>query len=176
MVKLFMNAVLHLVLLALATETLSVANAQNCGPEAHWKKCPEGVCCSQYGWCGTTDLHCQKPSPSPGKSFDVFDQTDYVDMVDVDRFKTASGARATRIVHQTIRPQITNNDGNFSSNFSTNEDDSRYNNPSCGTQGKGSCAEGLCCSKWGFCGTSDDYCGKGCQDSCSNSAPSPITQ
>ncbi|XP_075100346.1 endochitinase EP3-like [Nicotiana tabacum] len=25
------------------------------------------------------------------------------------------------------------------------------------------CAEGLCCSKWGYCGTGNDYCGKGCQ-------------
>ncbi|KAK4365996.1 hypothetical protein RND71_013876 [Anisodus tanguticus] len=24
-------------------------------------------------------------------------------------------------------------------------------------------AEGLCCSKWGYCGTGNDYCGKGCQ-------------
>ncbi|XP_058094200.1 endochitinase EP3-like [Magnolia sinica] len=25
------------------------------------------------------------------------------------------------------------------------------------------CAENLCCSRWGFCGTSDEYCGAGCQ-------------
>jgi hypothetical protein len=26
-----------------------------CGPAA---RCPNGQCCSQYGWCGTTDGHC----------------------------------------------------------------------------------------------------------------------
>ncbi|CAL5417070.1 unnamed protein product [Camellia sinensis] len=25
------------------------------------------------------------------------------------------------------------------------------------------CSEGLCCSKYGYCGTGDDYCGSGCQ-------------
>ncbi|MCD9561302.1 hypothetical protein HAX54_020335 [Datura stramonium] len=25
------------------------------------------------------------------------------------------------------------------------------------------CAEGLCCSKWGYCGTGNDYCGQGYQ-------------
>ncbi|XP_060185954.1 endochitinase PR4-like [Lycium barbarum] len=26
------------------------------------------------------------------------------------------------------------------------------------------CAKGLCCSKWGYCGNGNDYCGKGCQE------------
>ena len=25
------------------------------------------------------------------------------------------------------------------------------------------CSENECCSKWGYCGITDDYCGKGCQ-------------
>ena len=25
------------------------------------------------------------------------------------------------------------------------------------------CAADLCCSRWGYCGTGDDYCGTGCQ-------------
>ena len=34
------------------------------------------------------------------------------------------------------------------------------------------CAAGLCCSRWGYCGTGDDYCGTGCQQGPCNSAPS----
>ncbi|KAL1805300.1 hypothetical protein ACET3Z_028368 [Daucus carota] len=35
------------------------------------------------------------------------------------------------------------------------------------------CAAGLCCSKYGYCGTTSDYCGEGCQAGpCTNSAPS----
>ncbi|GLT54418.1 hypothetical protein SLA2020_276180 [Shorea laevis] len=52
----------------------------------------------------------------------------------------------------------------------------------CGSQAGGAvCANGLCCSKFGFCGTTTDYCGTGCQNQCkpagnpspSNPTPSP---
>ncbi|KAH9727276.1 Endochitinase EP3 [Citrus sinensis] len=33
------------------------------------------------------------------------------------------------------------------------------------------CAAGLCCSRWGFCGTGDDYCGTGCQQGPCNPPP-----
>ncbi|CAI9108588.1 OLC1v1008232C1 [Oldenlandia corymbosa var. corymbosa] len=31
------------------------------------------------------------------------------------------------------------------------------------------CDPGVCCSKWGYCGTNDDYCGDGCQSGPCNS-------
>lgn len=37
----------------------------------------------------------------------------------------------------------------------------------CGRQvGGATCQGGLCCSKWGWCGTTDDHCGDGCQSNC----------
>ncbi|KAG8633889.1 hypothetical protein MANES_18G145692v8 [Manihot esculenta] len=37
----------------------------------------------------------------------------------------------------------------------------------CGTQAGGVvCPGGLCCSKWGWCGTTSDYCCEGCQSQC----------
>ncbi|KAF7129141.1 hypothetical protein RHSIM_Rhsim10G0200500 [Rhododendron simsii] len=43
----------------------------------------------------------------------------------------------------------------------------------CGSQAGGIvCPGGLCCSKWGFCGTTLDFCGDGCQSNC----PSPPPQ
>ncbi|KAI9331811.1 hypothetical protein DFJ73DRAFT_963626 [Zopfochytrium polystomum] len=30
--------------------------------------------------------------------------------------------------------------------------------------GLGVCSEGRCCSKWGWCGSTEDFCGAGCQD------------
>ncbi|KAL1084028.1 hypothetical protein V6Z11_D09G237200 [Gossypium hirsutum] len=33
------------------------------------------------------------------------------------------------------------------------------------------CGEGLCCSRWGYCGTGDDYCGTGCQQGPCNAPP-----
>ncbi|CAM6036929.1 unnamed protein product [Sphagnum compactum] len=37
----------------------------------------------------------------------------------------------------------------------------------CGSQARGaSCADNLCCSQYGYCGTGTDYCGTGCQSNC----------
>lgn len=43
----------------------------------------------------------------------------------------------------------------------------------CGSQAGGAlCPGGLCCSKFGYCGTTQDYCGDGCQSQC-GSGPGP---
>lgn len=45
----------------------------------------------------------------------------------------------------------------------------------CGSQAGGAvCPNGLCCSKFGFCGNTDAYCGAGCQSQC-KSSPTPTT-
>ncbi|KMT15790.1 hypothetical protein BVRB_3g057660 [Beta vulgaris subsp. vulgaris] len=49
------------------------SEAQQCGSQVDYKRnCTEGFCCSNYGYCGTTDLYCgegycqsQCPVPSP---------------------------------------------------------------------------------------------------------------
>jgi len=44
----------------------------------------------------------------------------------------------------------------------------------CGRQAGGAlCPGGLCCSQFGFCGTTPEYCGNGCQSNCGGSGPSP---
>lgn len=41
----------------------------------------------------------------------------------------------------------------------------------CGSQAGGAlCPGGLCCSKYGWCGNTPDYCGEGCQSQCGGSA------
>jgi len=34
-------------------------NTEGCGPNVGNKKCPAGSCCSQYGYCGTSNDHCK---------------------------------------------------------------------------------------------------------------------
>ncbi|KAL9261035.1 Pro-hevein-like protein [Drosera capensis] len=34
------------------------AAAQQCGSQAGGQLCPNGLCCSQYGYCGSTDAYC----------------------------------------------------------------------------------------------------------------------
>jgi basic endochitinase B len=46
----------------------------------------------------------------------------------------------------------------------------------CGSQAGGAvCPNNLCCSKWGYCGSTTDYCGTGCQSQCTpgNGSPPP---
>ncbi|XXG59966.1 hypothetical protein AAC387_Pa04g1962 [Persea americana] len=43
----------------------------------------------------------------------------------------------------------------------------------CGSQARGAtCPGGLCCSQYGYCGSTNPYCGAGCQSQCS-STPTP---
>nr|P02877.2 RecName: Full=Pro-hevein; AltName: Full=Major hevein; Contains: RecName: Full=Hevein; AltName: Allergen=Hev b 6; Contains: RecName: Full=Win-like protein; Flags: Precursor [Hevea brasiliensis]AAA33357.1 hevein (HEV1) precursor [Hevea brasiliensis] len=35
-----------------------VAIAEQCGRQAGGKLCPNNLCCSQWGWCGSTDEYC----------------------------------------------------------------------------------------------------------------------
>ncbi|XP_047162381.1 endochitinase [Vigna umbellata] len=44
----------------------------------------------------------------------------------------------------------------------------------CGSQAGGAlCPGGLCCSQFGWCGSTDDYCGQGCQSQCGGGQPAP---
>jgi len=91
-----------------------------CGPNIG--NCPEGKCCSKYGWCGTSDNHC----------------------------KVEKGCQSAYGIC---------NSSSVAENSSSNKRSDR-----CGT-GIGSCPEGECCSKHGWCGTTTSYCSlsEGCQ-------------
>ncbi|XP_051201182.1 chitinase 2-like [Lolium perenne] len=44
----------------------------------------------------------------------------------------------------------------------------------CGSQAGGAtCPNCLCCSRFGYCGSTADYCGAGCQSQCSGCGPAP---
>ncbi|RWR90608.1 chitinase Ib [Cinnamomum micranthum f. kanehirae] len=51
----------------------------------------------------------------------------------------------------------------------------RKKSEKCGSQAGGAtCPDGLCCSQYGYCGSTDAYCGPGCQSQCSGgSTPTP---
>ncbi|KAH7081987.1 hypothetical protein BKA63DRAFT_223896 [Paraphoma chrysanthemicola] len=92
---------------------LGVARGGACG--ASPGRCDTGLCCSQYGYCDTTEYHCGTGCQST--------------------YGTCYGL--------TPAPVLRANDA-------------------CGA-GKASCGTTLCCSQWGYCGTTTDYCGTGCQ-------------
>ncbi|XP_047319593.1 endochitinase-like [Impatiens glandulifera] len=54
--------------------------AEQCGRQAGGALCPGGLCCSQFGWCGTTQDYCGPncqsqcggtPTPGPGPAGDI---------------------------------------------------------------------------------------------------------
>nr|CAB3465306.1 unnamed protein product [Digitaria exilis] len=49
--------------------------------------------------------------------------------------------------------------------------------PRCGAQAGGAaCPDGLCCSRYGFCGLGVDHCGDGCQGKCARGVASVLTR
>jgi len=51
------------------------SKAEQCGRQANRAVCPNGLCCSKFGWCGNTDQYCGagcqshcKPSSTPTPS------------------------------------------------------------------------------------------------------------
>ncbi|KAJ4872987.1 Basic endochitinase B [Raphanus sativus] len=50
-----------LVLLLNLLFLLSFSSAEQCGRQAGGALCPNGLCCSEYGWCGSTEAYCKLP-------------------------------------------------------------------------------------------------------------------
>ncbi|KAL0717062.1 hypothetical protein Bca4012_066384 [Brassica carinata] len=102
---------------------LEKAWGEQCGHQADGALCPGGLCCSKEGFCGTTKPYC-----GPGcQSQCDYDPTPLAPPPP-DPFKPV---------------------------------------PQCGHDAKGAlCPGGLCCSKEGYCGTTEPYCGNGCQSQC----------
>ncbi|KAL0900295.1 hypothetical protein Bca101_084256 [Brassica carinata] len=40
---------------------LSYSSAEQCGRQAGGALCPNGLCCSKFGWCGNTETYCKQP-------------------------------------------------------------------------------------------------------------------
>jgi len=93
-----------------------VSNNERCGKEYDNNHCPVGECCSEHGWCGTSDKHCE----------------------------LSNGCQSE-----------------FGLCYSDEETPIDIKGK-CGEK-YGRCKEGKCCSRYGWCGTGDDYCGEGCQ-------------
>ena len=53
-----MRYLVFLTLVCLLGSTVQRASAVQCGSQAGGALCPGGLCCSQWGWCGTTQPYC----------------------------------------------------------------------------------------------------------------------
>lgn len=97
-----------------------------------------GSCCSQYGWCGSSDAHCKVGCNGA--------------------FGTCSGSSTTQTLTSTRPPTSTP-----TNKVSTDATCGGANGYTC----LGS-SFGNCCSSSGWCGSSSAYCGQGCQSGFGN--------
>ncbi|XP_010544254.1 PREDICTED: endochitinase-like isoform X2 [Tarenaya hassleriana] len=160
---------LAVILVALSSSVMVWSgSAENCGWQYGGALCRNGQCCSQWGWCGTSDDYCGNGCqsqchgplpPSPAK------QCGWQN----------GGALCP--------------DGQCCSQWGwcgASDDycgkgcQSQCDVEQCGWQNGGTlCPNGKCCSQWGWCGISNAHCGEGCQSQChiaSPRSPPPVSK
>jgi len=136
-----------------------ISTNDRCGKDKG--KCPNGECCSKYGWCGTSDDHC---SISKGCQSE---------------FGKCSGGKTPIVEGKCGKEYGKCPSGQCCSKYGWCGTSTDYCSISKGCQSEfgkcskerecgkeyGKCPSGQCCSKYGWCGTSTDYCSisKGCQ-------------
>ena len=96
-----------------------------CGREAGGAMCPDGQCCSKFGFCSDGPEFCGSGCQS-GKCYHCYPEGSHHEM--------------------------------------PTDESGVYDAPTCGKQAGGAkCPDGLCCSLDGWCGDGEAYCGIGCQ-------------
>ncbi|KAI4610542.1 uncharacterized protein J4E87_010796 [Alternaria ethzedia] len=142
---------------------------------------PAGLseCCSQYGYCGNTDIYCDagcqagfgkcgaQAVSSAASSLAASTSPALSSSADASASKDAisSTASSTIVDASSIASQVSSA---ASATPTTSGEKSR--DGSCGGTKGYTCVgfstlEGVkseCCSAWGYCGTSEDHCGAGC--------------
>ena len=115
-----------------------------------------GSCCSQYGWCGSSDAHCKTGCNSA--------------------FGTCAGGSPTTL-KSTTRPASTST--RTSAAPSSTPTKKVSTDATCGSNNGGATCLGSsfgnCCSGSGWCGSTSDYCGSTCQagyGNCGSNNPS----
>jgi hypothetical protein len=138
-------------------------------------KCPEGECCSKYGYCGTSEKHCSLDKGCQSELGKCSSSTS-TELPISTNGKCAKGVAkcpegeccskygycGTSEKHCSLDKGCQSELGKCSSSTSTELPIST--NGKC-AKGVAKCPEGECCSKYGYCGTSEKHCSldKGCQ-------------
>ncbi|GJP74243.1 hypothetical protein CLOP_g4859 [Closterium sp. NIES-67] len=126
-----------------STPPVSIA----CGADNGDSVCPNGLCCSKWGFCGSTDEYC------------------------------GSGCQSGLCTGSAASPSASAPPPGSSPAPPTSSPAPPVSHPpvtaGCGADnGNSVCPNGLCCSKWGWCGSTDEYCSSGCQSGPCTAPPS----
>ena len=137
---------------------VKISEDGKCGKENG--RCPEGRCCSKYGWCGTTDKYC---------SLDEGCQSEFGECDGVKTTKKTTTKKAISIKVITKKKVVTKK-VTISKKASTKKASTTTTKKDANTKGRcgegiGNCPAGECCSKHGWCGRSQEHCDvdQGCQ-------------
>ncbi|CAL9125702.1 unnamed protein product [Musa textilis] len=117
--------------------------AQQCGPAAGGKTCLDGLCCSQYGYCGSTFAYCNDSGYQCG---------------------TQAAGGVCPAWQCCSQHGYCGNTSDYCGSGCQSQCDggsgSGDSDAQCGSQAAGAlCPDGQCCSQYGYCGTTSDYCG-----------------
>ncbi|KAI9028044.1 hypothetical protein DFJ74DRAFT_661546 [Hyaloraphidium curvatum] len=132
--------------------TLPVTTNGRCG-EDYGARCPDGFCCSAWGWCQDDGGEDSADWCGPGCQIGFgkcFYQGPVADVCRSAREFTMTSVSASTTVYAACTTMPESKDGR------------------CGRNAGTRCADGTCCSQWGWCqnnGENDGqaWCGDGCQ-------------
>lgn len=119
--------------------------AANCGNGIG--SCKAGYCCSKYGYCGKSELYC-----GSGCQIKYGLCNSSASMVTTKKTTTKKVTTTMKTTKKTTK----------TSTSAVKPTVAISTNGHCGNE-YGRCPGSKCCSKYGYCGTSDLYCGTGCQ-------------
>ena len=129
--------------------------------------CSDGLCCSQWGYCGQGDAYCgTECQPQFGTCYDGPPSNNPSEpVVDAQCGPTVNkSCQQAKCCSQWgycgTGPEYCGQ-GCQADYGQCNAQDEMFHDGECGPDH--SCPPDLCCSQWGYCGLGVDYCGDGCQ-------------
>lgn len=164
-------------------------SSPQCGAAANGARCTNNLCCSQWGYCGATDLYCSNVSgcqPAYGACEGSITTTTSATTTTTITSSSSTTSTVTTTTSSTsvTTSSTTTSSSSSSSSSSTASPTVPFPPGQTGTT-DGTCGNnksclgwtyGQCCSQYGFCGSGDTYCSPiaGCQAAygvCEGSSP-----
>ncbi|KAJ1269914.1 hypothetical protein BS78_06G014400 [Paspalum vaginatum] len=140
---------------ALLVGVIPHAQAQQCGSQAGGKECPNNLCCSQYGYCGSGEAYCGNGCQNgPCNGYGTLRQEQCGSQ--------AGGKECPNNLCCSRWGYCGSGEAYCGNGCQNGPCNGALGAPQCGAQAGGrTCPNGLCCSPYGYCGTGPDYCGNG---------------
>ncbi|KAF1834234.1 hypothetical protein BDW02DRAFT_579755 [Decorospora gaudefroyi] len=152
----------------------------SCGASNNGMTCigfvgPDGLseCCSEYGWCGNSNLHCQTGCQAGfGKcgDQDISSSSAAVSASSSMPASSSQAASSSADASSTVDASSSASQVSSAPSATPTTSGEMSRDGSCGGEKGYTCVgfhtlEGVkseCCSEYGWCGSSDDHCGTGC--------------